>query len=501
MRTIWAILFISVLSMRPDCAEAAIGCSLNNPDEDIQRFFPEMTSYRVHFVSFKIQNPEGHQLLEEKLKAPLDPVFETIDVPYSLYIVEGESSRLGYVLGSNNRGAHSSIQVIAALNPQGQLLEVYLQRIRSPEADRFRSAKFLETLSQHSLQEFARESSCFSGEKCEGALVADPSEGRALQDYQAILRGLAKLHWLQELLLLPLGGPAPPSIEAQAEWIGSHVGPGYSTADALALTPRLAAPQDFEPDEQVLVWGLGEHALVWPLAVLESHASAHIQVGQHTLLLARANRSGNPVMLKLSDPQQIRPTRDVLWNDQIFVDWDTRSRWSLSLGQAVYGSPGKTPPLRLKSGAILTWSEAQQTGLQLVTLSTQDLPDATPQSFEHLVVETNQGRVVWPLDELPRHTLSFHSDILLARIGSDALAWSIHDQSGRSHEFSRADSFHVVDRGTESRWSLISGRALTGPLQGAQLTPLPTNRLNTTSLEGLFPLATPGSQNSTMPSP
>ena len=209
MRTLGFILVLLTLGLWPRGAQAAVGCSLNDPDEDIQRFFPEMTSYRVHFVTLKKQNPDGTAALERGLGTPLDPVFETADVPYSLYVVEGPQTRLGYVLGSNNRGAHGSIQVIAALDAKGQLLEVYLQKIRSPEASQFRSDAFLDALAEHSLEDFSTQASCYRDGLCDAALVADPSEGRATEDYHSILRGLAKLHWLQELLLLPLGVRLP----------------------------------------------------------------------------------------------------------------------------------------------------------------------------------------------------------------------------------------------------------------------------------------------------
>ena len=43
----------------------------------------------------------------------LDPVYETSDVPYTLYAVRANGKSLGYVFGANQRGTYSNIQVIA----------------------------------------------------------------------------------------------------------------------------------------------------------------------------------------------------------------------------------------------------------------------------------------------------------------------------------------------------------------------------------------------------
>ena len=488
LRFLFLLMSLGLSSLR---ASAAVGCSLNNPDEDIQRFFPEMTSYRVHFVSLKTQNPQGLSELERHLETPLDPVFETENVPYSLYIVEGPKSRLGYVLGANNRGAHSSIQVIAALDDSGELLEVYLQRIRSPEAEKFKGEDFLQALSAHSLQEFSKETACFRDGQCQNALVPDPSEGRAQSDYQAIIRGLAKLHWLQEILLFPLGGPVPLERTAQAEWIGNHRGRGL--LDAIAHQPALsfATPEDHHPDAEVFVWGIGRHGLVWPLEALESHSALSAQIGTHTILLARSHSQGSPRILRLGAPGSLQPTRDVLWGDQIFLDGATLSRWSLALGESVYGQSSGQTLKSLHGGIRLTWKEAQKSGLLLLNAGPDFLPqERSPlKSGDYLLVEGEpQGRA-WRLAELQEEVLYANDALIIARLGDSVAVWSRTDQQGRIHQLIRESTFHLRDSATGSLWSLVSGQALSGSLRGAQLLAPPSQTLSEEGLFGLFPNA------------
>lgn len=491
MRILGFILVLLTLGLWPRGAQAAVGCSLNDPDEDIQRFFPEMTSYRVHFVTLKKQNPDGTAALERGLGTPLDPVFETADVPYSLYVVEGPQTRLGYVLGSNNRGAHGSIQVIAALDAQGQLLEVYLQKIRSPEASQFRSEAFLDALAEHSLEDFSTQASCYRDGLCDAALVADPSEGRATEDYHSILRGLAKLHWLQELLLLPLGGPAPRNLATQAEWIGNHRGQGLLDAVAHTPAPRLASPEDHSPDTPVFLWGIGRFGLVWPLESIESYATMSTRIGSHTLLLARSHSEGTPQVVGLTDGKALRPTRDVLWGDRIFVDDQSLSRWSTALRKAVYGDAAGQPLHRLHTGVLLSWREASESGLLLLNAAPPRLsgPTSPISSGSMLVIEEEAETLAFELSELQPGVLHTHNALILSRIGPSVAVWRRIDRQGREHQLLRESSFFLRDRETNSRWSLISGRAVSGPLMGAQLTAPPSQTLSREGLAGLFPEA------------
>ena len=468
-------------------AHSAVGCSLANPDQDIPRFFPEMRSYRVHFLSFQRQAPEQLKALEIGLQSPLDSVFETLDVPYTLYVVEGRTERLGYVFGANNRGAHSSIQLIAALDAQGTLKDLYLQRIRSPEAESFRSSGFLDALTQAGLEEAPTWFSCYRDGHCEDMPVLDPSEGRAKADYQAILRGMAKLKLLKDLLLQPTHPPNPRTPQALAEWIGNYRGTKLVSARSLPLSPKSSPQQNFAEDDWVYVWGLGERALVWPVQALTKRPLLEFQIGEQSLLLASASLGTNPVLLFPNSPSAFRSTKDVLFEEQVHMDLETGSQWSLSLGQAIYGPAMGTQIGRGLGGLRMSWADAKASGLKLMTLHGPVGERTASPKGELLVLKTGSAHPAWRLSQLPEEGLLFQEGLLLARIRGDAIAWRTQDRQQTEHEFARAGRFHITDKATSTKWSLISGRAVDGPLEGRQLQGLVHLRLSESAWKSLFP--------------
>ena len=64
----------------------AVGCDLNDPDRDVARLFPESTGYKTIYTS--IQKKGGEKLLatvETRLGDKFHGIYETIDVPYTIY--------------------------------------------------------------------------------------------------------------------------------------------------------------------------------------------------------------------------------------------------------------------------------------------------------------------------------------------------------------------------------------------------------------------------------
>jgi len=465
-----------------------VGCSLANPDQDIPRFFPDMLSYRVHFLSFQRQAPEKLKALEIGLQSPLDSIFETLDVPYTLYVVEGKEGRLGYVFGANNRGAHSSIQLIAALNAEGKLQELYLQRIRSPEAAAFRSSEFLEALTQIGLEAAPTWASCYRDGHCQDVPVADPSQGRASEDYQAILRGLAKLKLLKELLLQPTQPPIARTAQARAEWIGNYRGPQLIAADALAVRPKNSLRERLSDDDWVYVWGLGERALVWPIQSLRERPLLELEIGDQSLLLASAGLKSNPVLLFPSRPSAFRSTKDVLFEDQVHMDLETGSQWSLSLGEAVYGPTMGARVERGIGGLHMSWADAKASGLKLFPLFGQPVGEQSDVvNSDLLVLKTGATHPAWRLSKLSEEQLLVQDGILIARIGGDGIAWQTRDHQAEEHQFQRTGRFHIRDEATSTKWSLISGRAVEGPLKGRQLKGLVHLRLSEVAWRSFFP--------------
>jgi|GEM_PF-190530 len=488
MQTLLRLTLLITLLVCAKPAHAVIGCSLNNPDADIARFFPGMQSYRVHYLSFKNQNPNGLAALEKELQTPLDPVFETQEIPYSLYVVEGEQGALGYVFGANNRGAHSSIQVIAILNRQLKLQEIYLQRIRSPDAKVFQSPVFLEALSKIALQDFKGFSDCYRDKKCDNMPIQDPSKGRSQKDFRAILRGLAKLDLLRTHLLELGQPPSPMTNTARAEWISNYRGKELSLATALPMVAQTRAPEGWSPNKQVFVWAHQNKAFVWPVGLLATHPILSAEYEKEHLTLIKASRSGNPVILRSTQPEHFKPTLDLLFEDQVFMDLRSGSQWSMSLGESLYGPRANERVKREVGGIQLSWSQAQKTGLDLIALTH---PTKTRQG-QHtppalLVISTDDSNPGFSISGLSPKKILIQKDLLIARIGDDAIAWRVSDTMNQRHEFHRDSDFLMKDVATSSTWSLISGQATEGPLKGRQLQGLELLRLQESHWRSLFP--------------
>ena len=105
------------------------------------------------------------------------------------------------------------------------------------------------------------------------------------------------------------------------------------------------------------------------------------------------------------------------------------------------------------------------------------------------MIEEEAETLAFELSELQPGVLHTHNALVLSRIGPSVAVWRRIDRQGREHQLLRESSFFLRDRETNSRWSLISGRAVSGPLMGAQLTAPPSQTLSREGLAGLFPEA------------
>jgi hypothetical protein len=162
----------------------AIGCSLNDPDRDIQRLFPDATNYKTEFLS--IQEKGGQKLADEiqaKLGDKFEPVYETIDVPYAFYTVLKSDKLLGYVHGINQKGRFGGMQLVITTDPNGVIRDFYYQRLTSPEAKKFRDTAFTKQFIGLTLADFYRHKP--------QEQIKDPTEN-SNSDFKATLRGLFK---------------------------------------------------------------------------------------------------------------------------------------------------------------------------------------------------------------------------------------------------------------------------------------------------------------------
>ncbi|MGD0336466.1 MAG: hypothetical protein ABSB18_05135 [Candidatus Omnitrophota bacterium] len=185
------LLVFAVLILFAGSAWAAVGCSLNDPDRDVKRIFPESTGYKTTFVTIKEKGGEAlKKEIEDKLKDKLEPVYESIDVPYSFYIILKGKEAIGYIHGVNQKGKYGGIQLIVATDTKGKIISFYYQKMSSPEAGKFMDTKFTSQFNRLTLDDFIK-----------GNLSMNDPSANSPEDFRATLRGLKKNLILLELLL------------------------------------------------------------------------------------------------------------------------------------------------------------------------------------------------------------------------------------------------------------------------------------------------------------
>ncbi len=122
---------------------AAVGCDLNDPDRDVARLFPGSTGYKTNYVS--IDQKGGPPLLaqvEDRLGDKFQGLYETMDVPYTLYEVFKGKDKIGYIHGVNEKGQYGGIQVFLVLDLDGVIKNFYFQKLTSRYGKELRDPKF-----------------------------------------------------------------------------------------------------------------------------------------------------------------------------------------------------------------------------------------------------------------------------------------------------------------------------------------------------------------------
>jgi hypothetical protein len=136
---------LSLILLLAGCSAAwcAVGCDLNDPDRDVARLFPESTGYKTIYTS--ISKKGGEKLLstvETRLGDKFKGIYETIDVPYTIYEIYASKKKIGYIHGVNQKGQFGGIQVFVVLDLEGSIKGFYIQKMTSQYAGKLRDAKF-----------------------------------------------------------------------------------------------------------------------------------------------------------------------------------------------------------------------------------------------------------------------------------------------------------------------------------------------------------------------
>ena len=196
-------LIILILST-PRLLFAAVGCDLNDPDKDVKRLFPGSTGYKTEYVS--ISQKGGDTLLtkiEQRLGDKFQGLFETGDVPYTMYRVFRKKELVGYIHGVNQKGQYGGIQVFLAVDTAGVIKTLYFQKLTSKAAGKLREPAFGKQFSGITLRDFYKYDVVTGKETGSGRVTAikNPANEAAF-DFKAALRGVKKnLILVDEFLL------------------------------------------------------------------------------------------------------------------------------------------------------------------------------------------------------------------------------------------------------------------------------------------------------------
>lgn len=184
--------FLFVLGTLSGPAWSAVGCDLNNPDRDVARLFPGSTGYKT--VSVEVQKLGGDQLLakiEARLRDQLSGLYETVDVPYTIYVISAKEKKIGYIHGVNQKGAYGGIQIFLVLDLDQRIKSLYIQKMSGAYAGKFYDEKFRKQFAGLTLADFEKYEVATGQATGKVAAIKNPAP-EADHDFKRILRGTKK---------------------------------------------------------------------------------------------------------------------------------------------------------------------------------------------------------------------------------------------------------------------------------------------------------------------
>jgi hypothetical protein len=206
-----AIAFFSLVMTVQGTAWAAVGCDLNDPDRDVSRLFPESTGYKTIYTS--VAQRGGEKLLakvETKLGDKFHGLYETIDVPYTIYEIFNNKKKVGYIHGVNQKGQFGGIQVFVALDLEGRIKAFYIQKMTSQYAGKLRDGKFGRQFSGLILKDFEQYNVVTGKASGKVEAIKNPAP-EAEADFRAALRATKKnLILMDEFVYQAPPAPASP---------------------------------------------------------------------------------------------------------------------------------------------------------------------------------------------------------------------------------------------------------------------------------------------------
>jgi hypothetical protein len=248
------------------------------------------------------------------------------------------------------------------------------------------------------------------------------------------------------------------------------------------------AGDGFNPDEPVLGVIVGEESRAYPLGMLSCEPRRKVvndTLGGQAIVVTwcDACQGGIVYSREVGDRTLTLAVAGQLWKDSmVLYDCETQTRWSQFSGQAKTGALkgqclGRLPVVLT---TWRTWCRLQPAStVALLPYPSHEYRNEAAEEPERFILGITDGTraKAWGLDVLirtpvvndhwgGRPVLAVRDPVSgTTRLYERSLASSIHTF--------RLDGEHLVDQETSSTWEPVTGRALSGPLAGKRLVPLP----------------------------
>jgi hypothetical protein len=185
-------IFLLVMRLGSGPAWGAVGCDLNEPDRDVKRLFPGSKGYKT--VSLEIQKVGGSELLariDARLRDKLHGLYETIDEPYTIYVIYANKKKIGYIHGVNQKGRYGGIQIFLALDLDERIKAFYIQKMSGEYAGKFRDTEFAKQFVGLTIGDFEQYDVITGKGTGKVSGITNPAP-EAERDFKYILRGTKK---------------------------------------------------------------------------------------------------------------------------------------------------------------------------------------------------------------------------------------------------------------------------------------------------------------------
>lgn len=135
-------------------AQAAVSCSLTDPDRDVRKAFPASTGYRTEFHSIQAEGGDTFRKRFEGLYGrPLD-TYSEVDIQHAFYPVLKGKTLMGHMYGATQKGKYGTLQVIAITDTTGKITSVYFQKLSAPYAKKLKDKAFTDQFIGLTLADF-----------------------------------------------------------------------------------------------------------------------------------------------------------------------------------------------------------------------------------------------------------------------------------------------------------------------------------------------------------